>query len=93
MPPLQTALRSFFALYRGTADDEPMAAAVLSVARTLLKLGGPEDKTLVARGAEDPLTSASVKTELAAFLAKRDANATKDASPKEPTRDAAPPEP
>jgi hypothetical protein len=58
-------LRTFFALYRTTAEDDDLAQAVISVARALVKLGGPEDHALVARGAEDPLTVAAIKTELA----------------------------
>ncbi len=58
-------LRTFFALYRTTAADEDLAAAVVSVARTLVKLGGPEDKALVLKAAEDPLTLPPIKWQLA----------------------------
>jgi outer membrane protein assembly factor BamB len=57
-------LRTFFALYRTTADDDEMAQAVTSVARVLVKLGNADDKVTVARAAEDPMTVAYVKTQL-----------------------------
>jgi outer membrane protein assembly factor BamB len=60
-------LRSFFALNRTTADDESLAQAVVSVAQAIVKLGGPDDKAIVARGAEDPMTISAIKPQLAAL--------------------------
>jgi outer membrane protein assembly factor BamB len=60
-------LKSFFALYRTTADDESLAQAVVSVAQAIVKLGGPEDKALVTRGAEDPMTISAIKPQLSAL--------------------------
>jgi outer membrane protein assembly factor BamB len=60
-------LKSFFALYRTTADDDALAQAVVSVAQGIVKLGTPDDKAMVARGAEDPMTIASIKPQLAAL--------------------------
>jgi outer membrane protein assembly factor BamB len=60
-------LRSFFALYRTTADDDALAQAVISVAQAIVKLGGPEDRALVSRGAEDPMTISAIKTQLFAL--------------------------
>jgi len=60
-------LRSFFALYRTTADDDSLAQAVVSAAQAIVKLGGPEDKALVAHGAEDPMTISAIKPQLFAL--------------------------
>jgi outer membrane protein assembly factor BamB len=57
-------LRTFFALYRTTAEDDQIAQAVTSVAKTLVTLGTADDKAMVARAAEDPLTVAFIKTQL-----------------------------
>jgi hypothetical protein len=61
-------LRAFFALYRATAELENQALAVVSVARALVRAGGAEDKALVEKGADDPLTVPVVKTQLAALV-------------------------
>jgi outer membrane protein assembly factor BamB len=61
-------LRNFFGLYRTTAEDENLAQAVVSVARALVRAGGPDEKTLVTKGAEDPLTVAVVRMQLAALV-------------------------
>jgi outer membrane protein assembly factor BamB len=61
-------LRNFFGLYRTTAEDENLAQAVVSVARALVRVGGPDEKVLVTRGAEDPLTVAVVRMQLAALV-------------------------
>ncbi len=60
-------LRSFFALYRSTADDDSLAQAVVSAAQAIVRLGGPEDKALVAHGAEDPMTISAIKPQLFAL--------------------------
>jgi outer membrane protein assembly factor BamB len=61
-------LRNFFALYRTTAEDENLARAVVSVARALLRVGSADDKALVAKGADDPLTVPMVKVQLASVM-------------------------
>jgi outer membrane protein assembly factor BamB len=61
-------LRNFFGLYRTTAEDENLAHAVVSVARALVRVGGPDEKSLVTKGAEDPLTVAVVRMQLAALV-------------------------
>jgi hypothetical protein len=58
-------LKTFFALYRATADDKELVNAVLSVAEGLLRVGGDEGKRLVAEAAEDPFTQPEVKAGLA----------------------------
>lgn len=54
-------LRTFFSLYRATADDDNVVNAVLSVARALLRIGGDTDHELVRHAAIDPLTHPAVK--------------------------------
>jgi outer membrane protein assembly factor BamB len=54
------ALRTFFALYRATADDPPLIQAVVSVAEALLKIGGGDGRAIVQRAAKDPMTQPDV---------------------------------
>jgi outer membrane protein assembly factor BamB len=58
-------LRTFFTLYRATADDKELVNAVLSVATALLRVGGEEGKRMVDEAAEDPFTQPDVKAGLA----------------------------
>ena len=60
----QDELETFFALNRATADEPAMVRAVLSVASTLLRLGGPGAEQIVARAAHDPLTHPEVRRRL-----------------------------
>jgi len=62
-------LRTFFALYRATADEPSLVNAVVAVAGALLRIGGAPGKTVVERAALDPLTQADVKRGLGALLA------------------------
>lgn len=61
-------LRTFFALYRATADEPSLVNAVVAVAGALLRVGGTVGKTLVERAAQDPLTQVEVKRGLNALL-------------------------
>lgn len=63
-------LRTFFALYRATADDEALVGAVLACAEALLRIGGDEARALVERAAQDPLTQADVRRGLPEVLGK-----------------------
>lgn len=63
-------LRTFFALYRATADDEALVAAVVSSAEALLRIGGAEGRAVVERAAQDPLTQGDVRRALPTVLAK-----------------------
>src|SRR6185369_9160946 len=63
-------LRTFFALYRATADDEALVAAVVACAEALLRVGGADARALVERAAQDPLTQNDVRRALPAVLAK-----------------------
>ena len=62
-------LRTFFALYRATADEPSLVSAVVAVAGALLRIGGAPGKALVERAAQDPLTQSDVKRGLTALLA------------------------
>jgi outer membrane protein assembly factor BamB len=61
-------LRTFFSLYRATADQQELVNAVISVARALLQVGGEDEKRLVERAAEDPLTHPEVRRGLSGLM-------------------------
>jgi len=65
-------LRTFFALYRATADEASLVSAVVAVAGALLRIGGVAGKSVVERAALDPLTQADVKRGLQALLKPAD---------------------
>lgn len=67
-------LRTFFALYRATADEPSLVSAVVAVGSALVRIGGVQGKTLVERAAQDPLTQVDVKRGLNALLAQIPAN-------------------
>jgi hypothetical protein len=62
------ALRTFFSLYRATADEPELFGAVLSVARALVRVGGVEGRAVVERAANDPMTVPEVAKQLAPLL-------------------------
>ena len=62
-------LRTFFALYRATADEPSLVKAVVAIGGALLRIGGAPGKAVVERAAQDPLTQADVKRGLGALLA------------------------
>ena len=61
-------LKTFFALYRATADEPLLVRAVLSVAAALLRIGGPDGHALVERASTDPLTQPNIQKSLAVLL-------------------------
>ncbi|HEV8244561.1 MAG TPA: PQQ-binding-like beta-propeller repeat protein [Polyangiaceae bacterium] len=61
-------LRTFFALYRATADDPGLVSAVTAVAGAILRVGGEEGRTLVERAAADPLTQPDVRRAISSLL-------------------------
>jgi outer membrane protein assembly factor BamB len=65
-------LRTFFALYRATADEASLVSAVVAVAGALLRIGGAAGKAVVERAALDPLTQADIKRGLQALLKPAD---------------------
>jgi outer membrane protein assembly factor BamB len=54
------ALKTFFVLYRAAANDPETTAAVISVAKALIEVGGELGHFLVASAAKDPLTQQGV---------------------------------
>jgi len=63
-------LRTFFSLYRATADDEALVSAVVASAEALLRVGGEPGRAVVEHAADDPLTQADIRRALPALLSK-----------------------
>ena len=63
-------LRTFFALYRATADDESLVAAVVACAEAVLRVGGDAGRAVVERASQDPLTQSDIRRALPDVLAK-----------------------
>jgi hypothetical protein len=63
-------LRTFFALYRATADDDALVAAVVASAEALLRVGGDAGRDVIERAAQDPLTQSDIRRALPDVLAK-----------------------
>lgn len=61
-------LKTFFSLYRSTANQKPMIEAVIAVARALVRVGGPDGRALVEQAARDPLTQPDVREGLRAVV-------------------------
>lgn len=61
-------LKSFFALYRATADDESLVRAVAVIARTIVDIAGSEGRDLIERSAADPTTVPELEALLATLL-------------------------
>ncbi|HEX3775013.1 MAG TPA: PQQ-binding-like beta-propeller repeat protein [Polyangiaceae bacterium] len=61
-------LRTFFALYRATADEDALVAAVVASADALIRVGGDAGREIVDRAAHDPLTQADVRRALPDIL-------------------------
>lgn len=57
-------LSVFFSLHRTSADGPEWVAAVVSSARTLLRIGGPRARTLVEFALRDPLTIPEIQSAL-----------------------------
>lgn len=61
-------LKTFFALYRATADQKELVNAVLSVARALVRIGGEDGKRVVRDAARDPLTHPDIQAGLGGLV-------------------------
>ena len=57
-------LRVFFSVHRTSADQPELVEAVVSVGRTLLRIGAAPGRRLVQLATRDPLTSPGVRAEL-----------------------------
>lgn len=57
-------LKTFLALYRATAHDEAMVAAVVAVAKAIVRVGGKEGRELVRAAAYDSMTVPSLQEPL-----------------------------
>jgi outer membrane protein assembly factor BamB len=64
-------LKTFFALYRATADEPPLVEAVVKVAQTLIRVGGPSGQEMVEFAATDPLTHPTVRSKLTETIYKK----------------------
>ena len=64
-------LKTFFALYRATADEGPLVDAVVMVAQTLVRVGGPSGQEMVEYAATDPLTHPKVRSKLTETLYRK----------------------
>ncbi|MGH7271112.1 MAG: hypothetical protein ACREJ3_11840, partial [Polyangiaceae bacterium] len=63
------ALRQFFGMYRAGAANDDIAAAVVSVAEALTRLGDPEARVQIAEAATDPTTVSYARDRLGALIA------------------------
>jgi hypothetical protein len=57
-------LSVFFSLHRTSADSPELVAAVVSIGKTLLRVGGPRARHLVSVATRDPLTVPDVRAAL-----------------------------
>lgn len=64
-------LKTFFALYRATADEAPLVEAVVKVAQTLIRVGGASGQEMVEFAATDPLTHPTVRSKLTEAIYKK----------------------
>jgi outer membrane protein assembly factor BamB len=62
------ALRQFFGMYRATADDDDLAAAVVSAGQALIALGDKAARAQVEVASTDPATVAYARDRLASLL-------------------------
>lgn len=73
-------LKTFFALYRATADEAPLVDAVVTVAQTLVRVGGPSGQEMVEFAATDPLTHPKVRSKLTETLYRKKTKPPKQSS-------------
>ncbi len=63
------AMRQFFGMYRATATDDAVAAAVVSVGKALLALDGAPGRARVDGATKDPMTVEYARDQLTELLA------------------------
>lgn len=87
-------LEQFFAMYRGTAENEELVHAVGSVGEALLRIGGKDGRALVESAAKDPMTVEAARGRLDALLSaspgEKSEKAEKPESPSKPEGPAKP---
>lgn len=62
------SLETFFALYRCTAENDDVVAAVVSIAQALVTIEGDKGKVTVARAVKDTMTLPAVREKLASLV-------------------------
>ncbi len=60
-PDQYDSLKTFFSLYRATADQPPLVNAVVAAGKALVRVGGDNGKQVVKEAVSDPLTMPDVK--------------------------------
>lgn len=64
-------VRTFFALYHATADDDELVASVVDAARIIVEVGGADGAEFVRRAADDPLTVPGIREGIRTLLPKQ----------------------
>jgi outer membrane protein assembly factor BamB len=81
-------LTQFFAMYRGTAPNEDVATAVLSVAQALAKVGGKDGQARIVAAMQDVMTQPEVRERLKALVIVTPPDTTGEAPPSDAAPDA-----
>jgi hypothetical protein len=67
-------MRRFFGMYRATADDDDVAAAVVNIGQALLALGDKEGRAQVELAVNDAMTVPYARDRLEALLSSTPKN-------------------
>lgn len=67
-PDQYASLKTFFSLYRATADQKPLVNAVIAAGKALVRVGGSDGRKVVEEAVKDPLTMPDVRRGLAGAL-------------------------
>jgi outer membrane protein assembly factor BamB len=62
-------MRQFFGMYRASAEDDDVAAAVVSIGKALMSLGDKAGRAAVEAAVQDPLTVPYARERLETLLA------------------------
>lgn len=80
-PAEKASMKQFFAMYRGSAENEDVAMAVGSVGEALLRIDPKEGRALVEAAAKDRMTLESTRSRLDALLTASPAPASSGGTP------------